>query len=438
MHDVVIVGGGLGGLLAGVELARRGADVVVVEAADRPGGVATTVRDDGYLFEPAAGSLLLPHPHLGPILAAAGVELARASATARTRLVHTRRGLVAAPSSPATALRSPLVSPGGKARAALEPLVRARRADDDESLASTLRRRFGSEIGELASSLMAHGLVAGDPRALSTAALFPSIVELEQDAGSIVRGGIRRLRRRPKGTPRPEPHVHADGMAGVAASLASHLGDRFRPRWPATAVTAEAGTWTVHGPEALRARAVVLAVPPTVAAALLGDRAPVGLGRLRRAPVAVVGIGAPADQLPLPGAFGFLTAPDSPLRVLGVVFESRLAASRAPAGHHLVKAIYGGDADPSVLARDDGELVDLAVAELTCALRVRVEPAWQRVARVQPGIPQYVLGHGSHRTEIDAALADLPGLQVAGWSYRGVGVSALATDAVRVADALAA
>ena len=47
-HPVVVVGAGLGGLAAACHLAGRGHEVVVVEAADVPGGRAGTLELDGY------------------------------------------------------------------------------------------------------------------------------------------------------------------------------------------------------------------------------------------------------------------------------------------------------------------------------------------------------------------------------------------------------
>jgi phytoene desaturase len=59
--DVAIVGGGLSGLSTAAALQRLGvSDVVVLEGADRPGGVARTIHADGYTLEPAAGTLQLP------------------------------------------------------------------------------------------------------------------------------------------------------------------------------------------------------------------------------------------------------------------------------------------------------------------------------------------------------------------------------------------
>src|SRR5262249_3623351 len=52
-YDVIIVGGGMGGLSAGVSLARSGARVAVIEAHYQPGGYAHAFRRKGFLFDAA-------------------------------------------------------------------------------------------------------------------------------------------------------------------------------------------------------------------------------------------------------------------------------------------------------------------------------------------------------------------------------------------------
>lgn len=52
-YDVVVVGGGLGGLTAGAMLARSGKKVLVVDANERPGGYARTIVDGPYTFDMA-------------------------------------------------------------------------------------------------------------------------------------------------------------------------------------------------------------------------------------------------------------------------------------------------------------------------------------------------------------------------------------------------
>ena len=50
-YDVIVIGGGLGGLTAGAKLAKEGKQVLLLEQHDRPGGCATTFRRKDFTFE---------------------------------------------------------------------------------------------------------------------------------------------------------------------------------------------------------------------------------------------------------------------------------------------------------------------------------------------------------------------------------------------------
>lgn len=50
-YDVIIIGGGLGGLTAGAKLSKEGKHVLLLEQHDRPGGCATTFTRKGYTME---------------------------------------------------------------------------------------------------------------------------------------------------------------------------------------------------------------------------------------------------------------------------------------------------------------------------------------------------------------------------------------------------
>ncbi len=430
--DVIIVGGGLGGLLAACEVKRRGGRPLVLEAAPKPGGVADTVREHGYLLEPAAGSLLLPHPQLTPILESAGATVIPAESAARRRYVYNEGTLheLAGPK----ALLSGLVSPSAKLRLLREPWVKPRGQQSDESLAAFLEHRLGPEVGRLGATLMAHGVFAGDPDRLSVRGSFPAFVALEDQAGSMVRGGIARMRARPKGAPRPSVHVTPNGMAGLASELAAYLGDAFRSDWPVESLRPDGDDWVVSGVEEMRATAVVVALAPAAAAAIVPTAMGDILGEGRSAPVAVVGLGGRSVDVPAPTGFGALVGPDTDIRTLGLLFESSYAPGRAPARHRLLKAIFGGGADPTAMSLSDSELVELAMKEASQILGVVVQPSWTHVIRHSPGIPQYEVGHPAWLDRLGKATP--PGLHLAGWAYQGIGVSSLAQHAARLADAV--
>jgi oxygen-dependent protoporphyrinogen oxidase len=433
--DVIVVGGGLAGLLTGAEMKRRGLQPLVLEGTALVGGVAQSVVDDGFLLEPAAGSLLLPNPDLDPVMEAAGVEFAAAKPEARTRFVYDRGTLFEVPESPKF-LFTKLVSLRAKLRAAREPWITTPPPDGEESLLGFFTRRFGRDVGLLGASLMAHGVFAGDPAALSIQAAFPKMVALEAEAGSVIRGAMQRRKARPEDTPRARVHVAPGGMVGVSGQLETYLGGDLRLSAPVAAVRRDGDGWQVEwdgGSET--APAVIVALAPNQAAPLLPD--PLGglVADRPVAPVAVVGLGGPAESFRLPDGFGVLAGPDAGIRALGILFESSYAAGRAPEGYQLAKGIYGGAADPDIMSRSDEEIVSLMSKELGLVVGTVIEPTWTRVVR--SSIPQYPLGHAAWLADVDRALAELPGLHVAGWGYRGIGVSSLGADAVRLGDVLA-
>ena len=74
-HDVVIVGAGLAGLRAAAVLARRGLDVSVLDAADRPGGRVATDVVDGFRLDRGFQVLNTVYPALRATVALDALRL---------------------------------------------------------------------------------------------------------------------------------------------------------------------------------------------------------------------------------------------------------------------------------------------------------------------------------------------------------------------------
>jgi oxygen-dependent protoporphyrinogen oxidase len=86
-----------------------------------------------------------------------------------------------------------------------------------------------------------------------------------------------------------------------------------------------------------------------------------------------------------------------------------------------------------MVERDDAALVATARAELARYLGFTAEPILARVDRWREAMPQYEVGHLTRIDAIDARVAQLPGLALAGNAYRGVGIP----DCVRSGEAAA-
>ena len=73
---------------------------------------------------------------------------------------------------------------------------------------------------------------------------------------------------------------------------------------------------------------------------------------------------------------------------------------------------------------DDAGLVRALRDELGAALNITAPPDEVRLTRWPDGFPQYAPGHLERIARIEAAVAQLPGLALAGAPYRGVGIPA--------------
>ncbi len=411
---VAVIGGGMAGLAAAHALAGRGADPIVFEAETRAGGKVGSRSDDGWLTEDGPHFLARP---LDALIEAAGLqgEVVHPQGP-RTRFVHLDGRVFKAPGLG-------LLLRAGVGRALLEPLF-ARRLRDDLTLRDFLVRRFGRRAGALAAQLMAAGVYAGDPAALSARDAFPSLAApgsiLLNALRSPLRTGLWSLRR---------------GLGSLPESIAAKLAVRLG--MPVKALQPSRGAWQVlAGGATERFDAVVVAVPAPQAAALARGFAPRladALGGFRAAPVALVHLGF--QQAGLPRGFGMLDA-DGALHATGTLFPASMLPGRAPEGHALLSAVCGGARHPERARLPDAALVAAVCADLSRALGVKGDPEFVRIVRHAEAIPQYTLGHSARVRAARELLAGLPPIKLAGAAYDGVSVPDVVRSGTAAAEAL--
>jgi oxygen-dependent protoporphyrinogen oxidase len=109
---------------------------------------------------------------------------------------------------------------------------------------------------------------------------------------------------------------------------------------------------------------------------------------------------------------------------MAATYSSTKWPGRAPKGKVLLRGFVGGPHNQEILKRSDEELVQTVLAEFHDILSLNpfAKPVFHRVFRWYLGMPQYTLGHLDRITLIEHRSAQIPGLALAGGSYRGVGV----------------
>lgn len=451
MGTVGVIGAGIAGLTAAYHAAKHGADVIVIEATDRAGGLIRSEHAEGYLVEHGPNSLRAATPALSRVISELGLDAERIPArrAAETRYVVRDQEPKPLPSSPVSFLTTDLLSARAKLRILAEPFIRAG-VGPDESVASFVSRRLGSEVLDYAVNPFVGGIFAGDPDALSIKHAFARLFDLEREHGSLFKGMVRGLLSRRKNSTIPHsapeeasaeaPPVKADtgifsfqkGLQTLPDALAATLGDRIELNTTVQAMRSsdEGWTLTVQVPSGDREEVSVDAVICTAPLHRLGsidfdtplDLAP--LVRTEYPAVSVVALGFPRAAVahPLDG-FGMLVpAVERSFHVLGTVFSSSVFPDRTPAGHVLLTTFVGGARHPSLGRASFDTLKRIVMRDLGILLGISGPPSFARHVLWERAIPQYTLGYGKVKAQVNRLEQEHPGLYFAGNYRQGISV----------------
>lgn len=388
--DVVVVGGGISGLTAARALCRQGLQVRLLERAPICGGVIRTDRVGGFVIDAGPDTLLAHKPAALALVRELGLgDCLVAPSPRRTTYVVRRETLRTLPETSAmglptswqTLFRANAFSWHGKVRMAAEALLPPRPpAEDDESISSFVRRRFGDEAVRYVAEPLLAGLHRGDAARLSLHALFPVLADAERRHGSVARawrsmpagagGGSMSLR---GGLSTLPAVMRAELPRGVVVTGASVEAIERSPSGFIVHVQADAG---------VTARAVVLATPAYATSALAADldaELAALCGGIRYVPAVNVALSYSREAVrdPLHG-WGFVVPAAERRRVRSVTWVSSKWPDRAPEGSVLVRASLdaGGAGLDDVR---DGELIAWAHDDLRSLMAIREAPTLARV-----------------------------------------------------------
>jgi protoporphyrinogen/coproporphyrinogen III oxidase len=470
---VVVVGGGISGLAAAWELTggaaggdrgRVGAasEVVVLEASDRLGGALRSEPFGGRTVDMGPDGFLGRRPEAVELCGEVGLADTLAPIGARGASVWARGRLRPLPENLALGIptrfwptaRSGVLGLRGRlalARDALLPRPDVRGPMGDRSIGPLVSRKLGQSVVDALVDPLIGGIHAGSVDNMSAAAVYPPLLEAAQR-----RGGLMRALRGE--VPAPDPDAPplfwspVGGMAMLVHALDAALRSRGVDVRLATAAEGlERGTrgWSVHvGAETLACDGVVLSAPAPATAALLrplDDEAAGLLDAIDYASVVLVTFQVAAVDAPTHAGTGFLVPragrrPKSrePWSVTACTFLDQKWPHLAREDDVLLRASLGRAGDDRASEWSDAELTERAWEELGLLMGVQGAPAPKDavVVRHPSSFPQYRVHHLLRTAAVEAAMARLGGLAVAGAAYRGVGIPACIAGGRAAARAL--
>ena len=445
---MAVVGGGISGLAAAHRLIELDpyCELTLCEAGSRLGGVLSTVRQDGFEVEQSADNFITTVPWAVDLCSRLGIsdQLVQTN-PANRRAYVVRRGrlytlpdgfLMMAPTRLWPLAVTPILSPWGKLRAAMEFFIPPRKDPSDESMAHFVRRRLGRETFDRLVEPLVSAVYAADMEKLSLLATLPRFREMELKHGSLIRAMRHQMKSRRQAKTKTESGARysmfvtlREGLSSMVGAIAARLPDgAVRLDTPVERIEPDGDGWrlSLGGSAAERFDGVIVATPSGTAARLFQsvDRELAGeVGSIEHSGTAVVSLGYDRQQVghPMEGAGAVIPATEnSP--ILACSFSSQKYSHRAPEGKVLLRVFVGGARHAELAEMDDRELLPLVTERAGRLLDIRGEPGFRNIAHWPGTMPQYHVGHKELVAGIEARIARLPHLELAGNAYHGVGI----------------
>lgn len=403
--DVLVIGGGLAGIAAALELQRAGRKVVIIEAGNRLGGKTGSTRTPVGEFPTGPTSFNGRAPAFWKLIELLELEgeAVKLDPLSSARFIARGGKLRGLQPKPLSLLATGALSMGEKLSLLRELVLPkpARVSDDDESLAALLTRRFGASAVEHFFSAVFTGVFAGDLNSLSAQTCLPALVESEKRHGSALKGPLKAMKEHAPGT-RAGLFTFKTGFGVIGERAKQLLNARLGS--PVTALrVSDAGVEVDVGGETLHGAAAVLATEATAAAQLMPTLAPV-LSTFSYAPITLVQwVERTPGESKLPSGFGYLASPAEKLFALGSLFIADLRAETP----RRFTTFVGGALQPENASLSDDALAAGAASDLQ-TLTGGTFGEVVNIVRWKEAVFQPAIGHLQILEKLNAGLTRQP------------------------------
>src|SRR3984893_14797224 len=434
IRKVVVIGGGISGLACAFRLRQLGIPVLILEASTKAGGVISTVRRNGFVFEAGPQCPRFPQS-VWTLIRELGLQKEFIAGDSRAKRYILRNGkLHRAPLSAGGLVRTSLFGIKSKYSLLSEVFRRSHPPAHEESLAEFVDRKFGAEVLDYLVDPFISTIFFGDPYKMGMYSAFPALVEWEQSRGSVVRGALRAYRAKRDGKPNSPVDSpsndsnpkHADlhvtdvlpslgsfkkGMGALVERLAEELRDDLQFGVNVKSVARQndgsegkpAWRMRVSSGDEIDADAIAVATPAYAAAPLFLESMPKVsslLTGIEHAPMDVVSSAFDRKQVrhPLDG-FGFMVPRREGLHTVCTFWNSSLFPAHAPQGTVLMTS-FVRSAGGGLMSAPYDVFAETVEAENARILGITGAPVERTLWRYPRALPQYNVGHAPRVSEI--------------------------------------
>ncbi|WP_072330782.1 MULTISPECIES: protoporphyrinogen oxidase [unclassified Paenibacillus] len=448
-----IIGGGITGLSAAYYLKKQMEEdgipyrITVYEKSETFGGKIKTLHRDGFVIEQGPDSFLARKPALVELARELGLEEHLTGTNPNAKKTYILSGgklhrmppglMLGIPTRLGPFMRTGLLSPKAKARAALDLFLPKRQSTEDESLGEFLERRLGREVlSQIAEPLLA-GIYAGDTYSLSVKGTFPQFHSIEQKHRSLILGmmknrkeGGQESRTLPEVAQNTTFLTFKDGLETIIHGLIDALDNvRFVKGCGITSVTSTDGGYRLVREDGGtdEADGVIVTLPAYAMAGLLEESAPAAAAELKAIEhVSVANIVMAFDESDLKAKLdgsGFVIPRGEGRFITACTWTSVKWLHTAPSGKVLLRFYVGRSGDDRWLHMTEDEVIRAVRKDLKEIMGVTAESLFTEMTPLLRSMPQYPVGHLERVRRVrEAVAAALPGVRVTGAAFYGVGL----------------
>ncbi|GAA5031873.1 protoporphyrinogen oxidase [Microbacterium fluvii] len=463
---LVVIGGGIGGLVAALQCAKVGIAVTVLEAADRPGGAIRAAEVAGLTVDAGAESYATRGGHVRALIDELGLTDAVVTPSAGRAWVHglpgaaplPAGGVLGIPANPWNDDVRRIIGWSGVWRAYLDRVRPPLTIGHERSLGKLVRSRMGAKVLDRLVAPVVAGVYSARPDDVDVEIAAPGLSTALTRTGSLS-GAVSTLQGHRDLSKAPGAAVEGldGGMSTLIDALVSRLRElgvevrtgvrvdalaRCESAWRLATTTTDADAPVE---EELAADIVIVATDETAARALLAPEVPALADEQPAQPrIDVVTLVLDAAALDTaPRGTGVLAVPGTTqakaLTHSTAKWQWLAAQARSQHPHrHVVRVSFGAQGEaPATDGLSDDDVAALALAEASVLLGVALEPAQlvaSHIERYAQSQPASVIGRRERMAAVREAVHRVPRVGVTGAWLAGTGLAQVVPDAIDEAE----